>query len=1506
MPNGLDTELEVPTGSAYLFNADAQAVLEEAPDLETGLNLLQESYSSYPKWDNPESVSKTVADYAQQLRYRFKDNPKYSDDETIGFAPIDMSDIQSQYSSQEGESELDKLNNQIDEWEAKNKEFLETTSDPDYLIRKDKLIKNIEELASSSRRQLNSQNQQEVDAITPFGNIAISQDKFFRFAEGLTAGPAHAFGAEDYVRWLKEKTDPSRDDDLSSDLASGAGTISGIIGSSAVPGGPIGYLGVSGTGAVRERYQESLDATGDKERARNAALIEGGSQLIQAVPGERIFGKAGRQLLGREVPQAVENIASTLATKTLGAGIPQAAGNVVSNLARNEGTDSYNDPFTNTTRSFVVGSIFGLGAGAVDIWSSKRQFGEASKSDSSIEDPTVTEEPKTINIVGGVEEPKTESVAAVNTEGEYNPTNVPPLNPAEKQVLESDFVTEDNNKYSFADNGATQRTKVSDGTVYQPFDKTFFVTKENAQKLAVLRDTKTSDGSPVNILTDGENLYVKSEFVDNNLKVQEDPTGAHMVKVPVEEGASTGLHPVEVNRPRNSNGNLREYRSHIGREIKEVNPRIVKVNQPEGSSVGAAFTKERKLARKLYETEGMDPALKSLLGQGEGEDSYIYSRYFPITNIETTNAAQKWIAEHGVEAAVARLTETPSNINDPETVAIGANLIRMAKEGAALARNAGDDGAVSRLSELTDTFLENYLAKSTSTAQTLQSYNILRDLDPTLKVEYVRTKLVKSAAEETAKELNLPEKEIATVDPDLKAVNEEINTLEPKPAKEGETTPSRELTEGEAKRLNELKKRKTKLDSIKKKLEENKSDKLETFNKERQKLEQLFEAGTKATGSRQQDLFREAFKLQNRILTEETPSELSKGKKRIKALVKGGDTLFSYVQANALSSPVTQEKNIFGNLTRFLQEVATLNLTGLPLGKAEGLAFLREGVNGVLGPGLEAAKGELKGIQTFKPDFTKAETETGKIFNPGTQRAEPAIGPLKLVFRSLNAADAIFYHANERAWAAASLYDKFHREGLRGSELRDKVSNSLFNSKNEWEGAYEQAKKEADLVKDLGIKYSDNENRLRAWEILREKLPEDVQKESNRFAKRATFTEKPVGLPGVFASGANYIKNLEVDIRGKTFKPFRYLQMFVNVPANIMSSYIDFIPGLGAVNRAVNEFGFISPLEKRSFIGKQLIGTALSGTLYGLVQSGLDDKNPYFTVYGDGPEDYDLKKQLMAQGVKFRTIKIGNNYISWENTGLDFVVGALGAYADSYRWSPAYERKSGLDLVSFLTAKSLKSFTNNSFLQGLGTIIKAVEGDENIKYTDIVINTARNFIPASGALHEINRWVANPIETKDDLWAKFVSGVPLAQEFGTRKALNAFGDEIDGSFEQRVGAISSFYSDRVTDPDWRFLAESGYTLPDDRGTTTPLFKDKEKYPRISRERAQKYGDAFFNVLTPEERHEYVKESGPLVRKIVEKYRNQYGGAGYQEKIQERFSNEVAAVRRQTRQRLFLK
>lgn len=1498
-------EEELPYGSAYLFNADAQAILEEAPDLEVGLELLTQAYGAN-SWDNPDKAKETAATYAQQLRYRFEDTTPYHADDVVGMAPIDMASIP----LAEGGSLADQISN----WESANISFLDTTKDPEYLTVREKLKTGIKDYASALRREESGKDQSWLS------------DKFYRASLGLTGGIAKLVGADDYVRGLQESTDPSRDDDLSSAIAGGAGTFAGAIGVgivSSLTTTPVGgiaatsaYLAASGAGEVRETYEESLARTGDSNRALVAGAIETGSQALQTVVGGKIFGSTAKAVAGSilkgTATQAIKSATTLAAGRAASAGLAtgagrvaasavaegsaEAAGNVVSNYADKYGTLNPDiDIFDNTGTNFLVGAIFGAAAGGIEAIASRSG-------------PQVLQG---VNPVTGVNDPIESSVIGApidvgrtqEIQDQANATTDSAIDVPPTPQIVGNFKTEDGSTYSTTPEGATKRFKESSSEAFHPLDRTFFVEEPIAAKLAALRDAQTPDGSKVQILTDGEQLLIKSDFVNDDLTIADNPTGKRIIPIAATEDPASGNYPVEVNRPRNLNGNKLEYRSHIGRKITEVTPVPEAPPTSGGKSAGAAFTKERKLGMRLRLSDDISKSIQEGFGDAEGG----YLRYMEKPNIETNNRAEKFIAERGMANSVEDFLSLDTDHASAESVEVARQLVRYYNNAVKKAEVEGDTAAVQNMSDTAIRIGEKAASILTNAGQTVQIAKLWQEFDPQMRVNAIRKKLNDDAIGKAATELDASVQEVREAPTKLAELDTQIEALtqegarRAKPTKEGEIpNPEDGLNPAQKEKLGELRERRAKQEKLAGALTTKKQETLAQASPEKlDRIQKLVSAAQRVTGSDQLRLLREALKLEQEVLTNSKDSD---------AL----NSLYTYWQLNLLSDPSTQAVNVIGNSFQLAANALSFLATGAPRGKFDGLEFIKGAITGLTGEGFDAFVSEIQGKQTFKAGDIKLDTYGNVNTQGSTGRTDwvtdaPAIAKkfklnnIGYVFRALSAMDAAFYRSNQEGIARLIAYNEAKKEGSSTESIRDSVANKLFNSQSNWDAAMRQAEADAKLLDEVGVTKTPREIKLRAWEILEQQRDPALRGEAETFASKSTFTNQPTGAVGKIVSAMGFVNNIGVNFRGVEIKPLKYVFPFMKVAGNILNANLDYTP-VGLV-RALNDpkSGDLTELERRNAAGKFMLGALGTGIVYGMAREFLDEEDPGFAIYGKGPSDPALLRQMRNSGWKPYSIKIGDRYIKYNETPLGLILGALGSYMDVERYNKAYAKQSGSAAIATILGGMGNSFVENSFLRNIADFVKVISGEEGVDLTNVLaINPLKGFIPAVGTLRALSKLIEDPIDTNNNFYAKMVSGVPFVQGVGTRPALNAFGEPVERTFQDRLSFIGRFYTQRTTDPAWRFLAENGYKISDP--TTTIPTKGTQK----AKDREVNLGAAFAGVMTPDEKYEFTERSGPLVKEKILEYSQRYGAQGYQEEVQERLSKEISAIRNRVKQDMFLR
>lgn len=581
------------------------------------------------------------------------------------------------------------------------------------------------------------------------------------------------------------------------------------------------------------------------------------------------------------------------------------------------------------------------------------------------------------------------------------------------------------------------------------------------------------------------------------------------------------------------------------------------------------------------------------------------------------------------------------------------------------------------------------------------------------------------------------------------------------------------------------------------------------------------------------------------------------------------DVVTAMWYANILSGPNTQAINVFGNGTNlFLRSLGT-SLSNNPKASFQMLKGMLEGAKQ---GGLEA-KAALQG-----KDISRA---LEKIQAPGALENISGIKSWgKFVFRALAAGDGFFYRtAREGRAYLAAAQAALNDDSSTDVSFSEAIAERLHNSTQEATEATAQAKQEAQI---FGSEDATDIKR-RAYEILEQKRGEEIRSESDRFGASATFTNPPDGLMGHIARGINNtIESAVIPTKAGDVKVLKPVVPFVNIVANVVSNSLDFTP-IGAARflrggKIIGRDGrFESTQEKYDSLGNAIVGMAGTGMLFALAQQFEDEDDPYFAVYGEGPENFQDKKNLRSQGWKPFSIKIGDSYIQYNETPLALMFAILGGYFDGVRYK---DFRAPTEALAFAVTRATRAFLEAGFLEGISNIFETLEGKR--KPASTLTSLGKGFVPAQGLIRDLGRIVDPKLvdsrtgNTGEDLWASVIKGVPIVQQLGTRPMLNALGQPIEIDALSRTPFVSRFASQRTDDPNWSWIAENGLTLPGLQGKVKigvgRSKAAKAKIASIKDERMETLGRVFFDTFTPDEYYEFVELQGAKVTAAIERLR----------------------------------
>lgn len=581
------------------FEALAYGIFETAPNYAVGRDALVEAYNSYD-WSDQKKANDTLEYYGEALKHRDGNQSHFGASlETI--APVTMEDVLSTIPPGEAEDPYAK-------WEEANLQYLEREDlPPEYRVAKKQFINNIKEYAQYKRREGRFENS---------GVLGEAVDVSSRFARGALAGASGALKTIDsdidLDSYFTEFTNPENDGDLLHELAGVAGNIGGFAVAGAYAGrlGTYAMSGGQATGAVRERYEQSLQETGDVAAAKKAALIESGSQALQVFGERAVFGKGADILRGKIAPGKLSGELVHGAFTEAGS---EGVGQAISNVAENVGLGA--PTFSNAERGVGTATFLGAVGGAGGAGISVYDAGKHSPKPAKVVGPRNNNdrEQELIN-TGTVETPVIKQVVGPLRPAPVDETFVgddpegTPLTPNNVRVGEGKtlFVTEDNTEY----------VETSDGRVAKrgelPFDNNLYIPADKVQTIA----TALLNGEQIVPTENG----ITIQTVDENGKVADQD-------IELQKDAVQGSYPLQISYQKNPNSLEVNRHISIGKRIRQV----LADRSMGAAGMSEVTQKETTYGARLRAMEDV-PALQAI-----GEEGIFYD--------PTTRAFRKLVGE---------------------------------------------------------------------------------------------------------------------------------------------------------------------------------------------------------------------------------------------------------------------------------------------------------------------------------------------------------------------------------------------------------------------------------------------------------------------------------------------------------------------------------------------------------------------------------------------------------------------------------------------------------------------------------------------------------------------------------------------------------------------------------------------------------------------------------------------------------------------------------------------
>lgn len=338
-----------------------------------------------------------------------------------------------------------------------------------------------------------------------------------------------------------------------------------------------------------------------------------------------------------------------------------------------------------------------------------------------------------------------------------------------------------------------------------------------------------------------------------------------------------------------------------------------------------------------------------------------------------------------------------------------------------------------------------------------------------------------------------------------------------------------------------------------------------------------------------------------------------------------------------------------------------------------------------------------------------------------------------------------------------------------------------------------------------------------------------------------------------------------------------------------IESYVGKIPGMAKKI----ESGEFSQERIRDIawnqMAKGLVGSTVAATLLGVVRSWLSNPNPPVQFSYQGPSQYGQQEIERGKGWQPRSVKIGGEWHSYENTPWRMLFSALGAYEDYFR----YEKQDPNALSNEATAawRGLAGGVTSAFgspLQGLDALLNYFTQFGGQGAQRQVGNFATQLVgsllttPVGGTFTR-QLWRAFVDQTEyegNNIFEKAMRYIPVVNSMYLQPKLNVFGEHMTSN------PLKAFpeYGNKVdpNDPVWNYLSthpKIQLSMPGNQGSVAGIKMTPDEIyqfhlargPALKEQLAEAFADPGFQTMPPALQND-------LIKRTFEKVANRVGQA----------------------------
>jgi hypothetical protein len=501
------------------------------------------------------------------------------------------------------------------------------------------------------------------------------------------------------------------------------------------------------------------------------------------------------------------------------------------------------------------------------------------------------------------------------------------------------------------------------------------------------------------------------------------------------------------------------------------------------------------------------------------------------------------------------------------------------------------------------------------------------------------------------------------------------------------------------------------------------------------------------------------------------------------------------------------------------------------------------------GKGMREALSEFfpmlwRGDMWRSEDFNQEKPETVlEALSESRNLFKKAIGQMKYMRRVKGAID----HLNGLPTQQAAIALLLHRAGMTAELKR-----MLDPTPDDIRLARERAEAEGTPPEMI---------RKRVREILQDTVPDEITLEARDIRRMVGYKNTPRGFLGAFYKA---ISEGEKRIPGAKY----FLgTAFVRFAANYGNDYLNYMAPVAAVRWVMSSGRFaggkhglqMTPVERELMLVKASLGTVAAVAAAALFLGDDDGKEHDVDITGSFKSlDPTQKNQLLAQGKKPYSIKVGNTYVSYRQFGIGAVLGVVGELRDRQLYQPKkWSKEDILDKFSDAMLSGVLMVRDSSSIAALMQTVgfaNAYKYDTGkLREKDIpkyLAGVMGSIIP--NVIRDVDAWSDPGLYQANTGGEYFVRAVPFwRREVGDGPQLNVLGEKI----EVNRYPWSRWVKSREPDKAWDTLGALAA-----KGVFMPTPEAVKVTPRNGKRRD----------MTPAELTRYQKEVGAGFRAFLEK------------------------------------